>query len=64
MNAALKDFDRKSVLPAWDAMVKKQQQVMENLGVPTMFPTTSVADRTRQQRLMRVIQSGLEEGAT
>ncbi|KAG8904400.1 hypothetical protein FRB99_001822 [Tulasnella sp. 403] len=59
MERELRRFDVETALPAWDALVKKQQQTMENLGVPMMFPTTDLTSRTRQQRLVRVIEEGL-----
>lgn len=49
MNTAFKrelaKFDSERVLPAWDGLLSKQQTALENLGVPTMFTTTTKADR-------------------
>ncbi|KAG8958897.1 hypothetical protein FRC00_002170 [Tulasnella sp. 408] len=55
------EYDLKHVLPAWDALVHKQQTVMESLGVPAMLPSTDPTERARQQRIIRVMEQGLME---
>jgi len=61
LKLALRNFDRERVFPAWDNLVKRQQETLENLGVPSMFVTDNTADRSRQQRLVRVIEEGLAD---
>ncbi|KAG8998566.1 hypothetical protein FRB94_006776 [Tulasnella sp. JGI-2019a] len=56
---ALNKFDREQALPTWDALVKRQQEALENLGVPAMFVTSNVTERSRQQRLIRLLEEGL-----
>ncbi|KAG8882013.1 nucleotidyltransferase, partial [Tulasnella sp. 331] len=56
LKKALDGFDREVALPAWDALLKRQQEALENLGVPSMFVTSDVTERSRQQRLIRVIE--------
>jgi len=41
----LQKFDSERVLFAWDGLLQKQQSSLEALGVPTMFPTDSRANR-------------------
>ncbi|KAG8863728.1 nucleotidyltransferase [Tulasnella sp. 330] len=53
LKKALDGFDREVALPAWDALLKRQQEALENLGVPSMFVTSDVTERSRQQRLIR-----------
>lgn len=55
------EYDLKHVFPAWDALVHKQQAVMERLGVPAMLPSTDPTERARQQRIIRVMEQGLME---
>ncbi|KAG9049250.1 hypothetical protein FS837_010786 [Tulasnella sp. UAMH 9824] len=55
------EYDLKHILPAWDALVHKQQTVMESLGVPAMLPSTDPTERARQQRIIRVMEQGLME---
>lgn len=55
------EYDLNHVLPAWDALVHKQQTVMESLGVPAMLPSTDPTERGRQQRIIRVMEQGLME---
>jgi len=57
----LHKFDKEKALPAWDSVLRKQQKVMENLGVPVMFETVNPTERSRQQRLARMIEDGLSE---
>ncbi|TFY60271.1 hypothetical protein EVG20_g7480 [Dentipellis fragilis] len=52
----LKKFDAERAIPAWDGLIGKQQTVLEALGVPSMFPTSSRAEREKQQRVMQVVQ--------
>ncbi|KAA1466046.1 hypothetical protein DENSPDRAFT_876203 [Dentipellis sp. KUC8613] len=52
----LKKFDIERAIPAWDGLVGKQQTALEALGVPSMFPTSSKAEREKQQRVMQVVQ--------
>ncbi len=61
LETSLREYDRRKVLPAWDALLQRQQEVMENLGVPAMFQTTDKTERSRQQRLIRVMEDGLSE---
>ncbi|KAG8947307.1 hypothetical protein FRC04_010883 [Tulasnella sp. 424] len=58
-----REHDLKHVLPAWDALLHKQQVVMERLGVPAMFHSTDPTERARQQRIVRVMEQGLMEGS-
>jgi len=51
----LRKFDAQRVLPAWDGLVAKQQARLEAMGLPAMFPTTSSADRERQQKVIQVL---------
>jgi hypothetical protein len=41
----LREFDTQRVLSAWDGLVAKQQGILENHAVPTMFSTTSHNER-------------------
>ncbi|KAG8980806.1 hypothetical protein FRB90_007480 [Tulasnella sp. 427] len=61
LSKAEREYDLKHALPAWDALVTKQQDAMEKLGVPTMFCSTDRTDRARQQRVVRVMEQGLTE---
>ncbi|CAL1702086.1 unnamed protein product [Somion occarium] len=51
----LAQFDLQRALPAWDGLLAKQQTALETLGVPTIFATSSKADRERQQRVIQVL---------
>jgi len=48
-------FDSNRVLPAWDALVARQQSAMEKIHVPTIFETNQVVDREKQQKVVQVI---------
>ncbi|THH33740.1 hypothetical protein EUX98_g471 [Antrodiella citrinella] len=48
-------FDTERALPAWDALISKQQTELESLGVPAMYLTSFTADRERQQRVVQVL---------
>jgi len=52
----LRKFDSERVLPAWDSLISSQQAALASHRVPTMFPTTSVTDRERQQRVIQVLE--------
>jgi len=52
----LAEFDRSRILPAWDALVERQQAALESRAVPTMTVTTTACDRERQQRVIRVLE--------
>ena len=41
----LAEFDRSRILPAWDALVEKQQAALESRAVPAMKVTTTACDR-------------------
>jgi len=41
----IKVFDREQVHPAWDGLVSRQQQELEQLKVPTMYHTRVIQDR-------------------
>lgn len=56
----LERYDRHRVLPAWDNLLKQQQEKLEALGFPTFFPSTSPADRARQQRVVDVLASAID----
>lgn len=38
-------FNSERVIPAWDALVSRQQAALENLGVPTMYITSTIKER-------------------
>jgi hypothetical protein len=57
----LDEYDRQRALPAWDEHVASQQSALERLGFPTFFPTVAPADRSRQQRVVDVLNSVLED---
>lgn len=38
-------FDRDRVMPAWDGLVSRQQQELERMKVPIMYPTSVPQDR-------------------
>ena len=38
-------FDRDRVMPAWDGLVSRQQQELERVKIPTMYPTSVPQDR-------------------
>ncbi|KAF7331754.1 hypothetical protein MKEN_00055200 [Mycena kentingensis (nom. inval.)] len=50
-------FDAERALPAWDALITRQQTTMLELGIPTMFQTTEKQDRERQQKVVQVVES-------
>ncbi|GLB33431.1 putative protein of unknown function (DUF2458) [Lyophyllum shimeji] len=52
----LEKFDRDRVLVAWDGLISRQQTVLAQHNVPTMYPTTESVDRERQQRVMQVLE--------
>jgi len=52
----LDKFDRERVLLAWDGLISKQQAILAQHDVPTMFMTNDGADRERQQRVMQVLE--------
>ncbi|PFH52568.1 hypothetical protein AMATHDRAFT_46121 [Amanita thiersii Skay4041] len=52
----LDKFDRDRVLSAWDGLVTKQQTLLQQLNVPTMFVTNDKSTRERQQRVMHVLE--------
>ncbi|KAF7301589.1 hypothetical protein MIND_00724400 [Mycena indigotica] len=52
----LKQFDSDRALPAWDALVAKQQTTLAQLGLPSMFLTTEKSDRERQHRIIQVVE--------
>ncbi|EKM59591.1 uncharacterized protein PHACADRAFT_88673, partial [Phanerochaete carnosa HHB-10118-sp] len=56
----LQQFDRERVLPAWDGLITKQQQTLESLGVPSMFPTEDSTERQKQQRVIQVVSEVAE----
>ncbi|KAH0587121.1 hypothetical protein H2248_005938 [Termitomyces sp. 'cryptogamus'] len=56
LKKALEKFDRERVLAAWDGLVSKQQTILSQHKVPTMFPTSQSIDRERQQRVMDVLE--------
>ncbi|KZP00044.1 hypothetical protein CALVIDRAFT_533708 [Calocera viscosa TUFC12733] len=62
MEKELQAFHRNTVLPAWDAMATQQQDMLEKLNVPAMFRTSVETDRTRQQRIMQLLESIVFEG--
>jgi hypothetical protein len=39
------NFDIGRAVPAWDGLVSRQQQELERMRVPSMFPTTVTQDR-------------------
>lgn len=41
----IQNFDNVRVMPAWDALVSRQQQELERMRVPAMFNTTVTQDR-------------------
>lgn len=41
----LQKFDVKRAMAAWDGLISKQQTELECLGVPSMYPTSEVAER-------------------
>lgn len=41
----LQKFDVERAMAAWDGLISKQQTELESLGVPSMFPTSEVAER-------------------
>lgn len=45
LKKTLEKFDRSRVLIAWDGLISKQQAILAQHGVPTMFPTIAVVDR-------------------
>ncbi|KAJ3878780.1 hypothetical protein F5051DRAFT_404799 [Lentinula edodes] len=52
----LKRFDVERVLPAWDGLVLQQQEALFQMGVPTMFATTELSEREKQQKIMQVLE--------
>ncbi|KAH7875999.1 hypothetical protein F5879DRAFT_980062 [Lentinula edodes] len=52
----LKRFDVERVLPAWDGLVLQQQEALFQIGVPTMFATTELSEREKQQKIMQVLE--------
>lgn len=56
----LERYDRHRVIPAWDNLLKQQQEKLEVLGFPTFFPTTAAGDRARQQRVIDVLSSAID----
>ncbi|KAK7060144.1 hypothetical protein VNI00_000908 [Paramarasmius palmivorus] len=38
-------FDRERVIPAWEGLVGQQQETLASYGVPTMYTTSTAADR-------------------
>lgn len=55
----LKRFDSNRVLPAWDALVARQQSAMEKLHVPTVYETTQATEREKQQKIVQVINEAI-----
>ncbi|KAG5352806.1 hypothetical protein C0989_000351 [Termitomyces sp. Mn162] len=49
LKKALEKFDRERVLAAWDGLVSKQQTILSQHKVPTMFPTSQSIDREVSQ---------------
>lgn len=41
----LDKFDKERVLPAWDALISRQQAALDKLGVPSMFVSKEKGDR-------------------
>ncbi|KAG8961674.1 hypothetical protein FRC03_005082 [Tulasnella sp. 419] len=62
LERALKKFDLENVLPAWDAILTRQQNVLEELRIPTIYATTNSSERLRQQKIVRVLEEGLRDG--
>ncbi|KZT55331.1 hypothetical protein CALCODRAFT_498805 [Calocera cornea HHB12733] len=56
MEKELQAFHMNVVLPAWDTMVTQQQDLLEKLHVPAMFVTSVESDRTRQERIMKMLE--------
>ncbi|KDQ20632.1 hypothetical protein BOTBODRAFT_169363 [Botryobasidium botryosum FD-172 SS1] len=56
-------FDSNRVLPAWDALVARQQSAMEKLHVPTIFETSQAAEREKQQKVVQVILDAIGNDA-
>ncbi|KAJ7067935.1 hypothetical protein C8F01DRAFT_581985 [Mycena amicta] len=52
----LKQFDSERALPAWDALVARQQTALAALGIPAMYPTAEKSDRELQQRVVQVLE--------
>jgi len=52
------------VLPTWDALVKGQQQLLEELGTPGIFETSEPKDRDKQQRIIRLIEDSMNDFMT
>ncbi|KAF8583986.1 hypothetical protein K439DRAFT_1617072 [Ramaria rubella] len=51
----VKTYDSEQALSAWDALVTKQQIMLEALGVPGMFVSAIKSDREKQQRIIQVL---------
>ncbi|KAG6850165.1 hypothetical protein H0H93_000292 [Arthromyces matolae] len=60
LKKALVNFDRDRVLIAWDGLVSKQQLVLLQHKVPTMFSTIQQSDRERQNRIIDVLEGILQ----
>ncbi|KAF8204829.1 hypothetical protein BJ912DRAFT_939441 [Pholiota molesta] len=56
-NKELFRFDHERVLPAWDGLVSRQQSELGQMTVPTMFVTTNVEDRKKQQQVISVLET-------
>ncbi|KAF8974712.1 hypothetical protein BDZ97DRAFT_45472 [Flammula alnicola] len=50
-------FDHERVIPAWDGLVSRQQNELAQIGVPTMFGTSDVQDREKQQQVISLLEN-------
>ncbi|KAG6918242.1 hypothetical protein DXG01_015835 [Tephrocybe rancida] len=57
LKTALEKFDRERVLVAWDGLVSKQQTILSNHSVPTMFPTVIPADPKSTENVYNSVSS-------
>ncbi|EJU06423.1 hypothetical protein DACRYDRAFT_19586 [Dacryopinax primogenitus] len=62
MEMELTAFYERTVLPEWDDLVERQQDTLEKLYVPTMFRTGVETDRSRQQRIVEMLEGIVAEG--
>jgi hypothetical protein len=51
----LEKYDKERVLVAWDALVEKQQNKLEQMGFPCMFVTSNPDERAKQQKIVNII---------
>ncbi|KDR83490.1 hypothetical protein GALMADRAFT_85687 [Galerina marginata CBS 339.88] len=50
-------FDHERAIPAWDGLVSRQQLELAQIKVPTMFVTSDLKDRERQQHVIKVLET-------